>query len=163
MILLLATACIAPDVRTQATPLGDVSGFESFEWLPIEIVAGALDSDASLVNELTREGREGVVARGYEDVTVVGDAAALALQLTLRRVPVTRRTVSPDPDSNYPLERTLDEAVLGLVAIEPARGEVLWRGEARGVLPDREGVLGRSSEQVWRQGLAKLVERFPRR
>ena len=163
VMMLVATACVAPEVTTEASALGDVRSFEAFEWLPLEIVDGALEADSALADELSRRGRAGVVGRGYEDATAIGDPAAIALQLTVRRVLVTRRTVSPDPDSNYPVERTLDEAVLGLVAIEPARGEVLWRGEARGVLPEREGVIGRSSDEVWRKVLAELVGSFPGR
>jgi hypothetical protein len=87
----------------------------------------------------------------------------MTMQLSARIERVSKRTISPDPDTNHPVNRTFEEAVLELVSIDRASGDVLWRGEARGLLPQREGVIGRNRETVWKATLDALLESLPRR
>ena len=159
----LATACISPEVATESSATRDVEEFESFDWLPIGIVNGAIEPNGPLAAELSERGRSGVLLRGYRIAEGEIMAGAMTFQLSVRSEFVSKRTVSPDPDSNHPVNRTFQEAVLELVSIDRASGDVLWRGEARARLPEREGVVGRQRETVWLETLDALVESLPRR
>lgn len=159
----IAAACISPEVTTEASATRDVRDFETFAWLPIGIVSGAIEPNGALAEELSRRGRAGVADRGYEPVSDEAGPAEMTMQLSVRIERVSKRTISPDPDTNHPVNRTFEEAVLELVSIDRASGDVLWRGEARGLLPQREGVIGRNPETVWKATLDALLESLPHR
>ncbi len=159
----IAAACISPEVMTESSATRDVRDFETFDWLPIGIVNGAIEPNGALAAELSRRARAGVIERGYREAADEILGGAMTLQLSVRSERVSKRTISPDPDTNHPVNRTFEEAVLELVSVDRASGDVLWRGEARGRLPEREGVIGRNRETVWRTTLDGLLESLPRR
>jgi hypothetical protein len=159
----VATACISPEVTTESSATLDVRDLETFDWLPIEIVDDALEADGPLADKLSERGRSGVVARGYRAMPDETGGGSMTLQLSVSSALVSKRTVSPDPDTNHPVNRTFEEAVLRLVSIDRESGDVLWRGRARGLMPEREGVIGRNRETIWLETLDALVGSLPRR
>lgn len=159
------TACVSPrvEVEVESSATRDLREFEVFEWLPMAIVDGAIADDEGLADALSERVFSALVERGFRASPPTGAEGAMSLQLSVRSEFVSKRRISPDPDANFPVTRRVEEAVVALRSLDPESGEVLWRGVARGTLPNRGSSIGRDREGVWLATADALMGRLPER
>lgn len=172
LVVLVALACSTPQVQTKMRPGADLSSYSRIHVRPTTPAdplprSDSADADADaginsdIDTELERRARSLLARRGYE-ITPAGQAD-LALQIHRSEQLVPRRVWSSDPDANYYVTRETKEAVLTVELLDGNGSQVVWRGEARSRLPQRDLILGPDSERIWTKALVGVLEELPAR
>jgi len=162
LVALVALACSTPRVQTKMRADTDFSSYSRIHVAtPASGEPATRGDSAGIGEELERRARTILAERGYEIVSA--GQADLHLQMQLSEQVVPRRVWASDPDANYYTTRNTSEAVLTIELREEIGSEVVWRGEARNRLPERELIVGPSSETIWTDSLVEILEQLPRR